>query len=129
MEKAISVPWWQLRFSKFDNAGAEAPSKLTIQPSTCFDMLNNQAAVLEVPLSIVEGYSRRIVLSGIDTKGLRFLSLSKGQSVDLAVEMNKDGNYGIPVPNYTDSISTKVVKIIQSYVGVVNKMVWRKDTL
>ena len=59
------------------------------------------------------------VLSGIDTKGLL-------QSVDLAVEMNKDGNYGIPVPNYTDSISTKVVKIIQSYVGVVNKMVWRK---
>ncbi len=60
------------------------------------------------------------VLSGIDTKGLL-------QSVDLAVEMNKDGNYGIPVPNYTDSISTKVVKIIQSYVGVVNKMVWRKE--
>ena len=60
------------------------------------------------------------VLSGIDTKGLL-------QSVDLAVEMNKDGNYGIPVPNYTDSISTKVVNIIQSYVGVVNKMVWRKE--
>ena len=60
------------------------------------------------------------VLSGIDTKGLL-------QSVDLAVEMNKDGNYGIPVPTYTDSISTKVVKIIQSYVGVVNKMVWRKE--
>ena len=59
------------------------------------------------------------VLSGIDTKGLL-------QSVDLAVEMNKGGNYGNPVPNYTDSISTKVVKIIQSYVGVVNKMVWRK---
>ena len=61
------------------------------------------------------------VLSGIDTKGLL-------QSVDLAVEMNKDGNYGIPVPNYTDeNVSTKVVKIIQSYVGVVNKMVWRKE--
>ena len=60
------------------------------------------------------------VLSGIDTKGLL-------QSVDLAVEMNKDGNYGIPVPNYTDeNVSTKVVKIMQSYVGVVNKMVWRK---
>ena len=62
------------------------------------------------------------VLSGIDTRGLL-------QSVDLAVEMNKDGNYGIPVPNYTDSISTKVVKIIQSYVGVVNKMVWRKENI
>ena len=59
------------------------------------------------------------ILSGIDTKGLL-------QSVELAVDLNNDGNYGIPVPNYTDSISTKVVKIIQSYVGVVNKMVWRK---
>jgi len=60
------------------------------------------------------------VLSGIDTKGLL-------QSVELAVNLNKDGYFGIPVPNYTDSISTKVVKIIQSYVGVVNKMVWRKE--
>jgi UDP-N-acetylglucosamine 2-epimerase len=58
------------------------------------------------------------VLSGIDTKGLL-------QSVELAVDLNTDGN--IPVPDYTDSISTKVVKIIQSYVGVVNKMVWRKE--
>ena len=60
------------------------------------------------------------ILSGIDTKGLL-------QSVELAVNLNKDGNFGIPVPTYTDSISTKVVKIIQSYVGVVNKMVWRKE--
>ena len=60
------------------------------------------------------------ILSGIDTKGLL-------QSVDLAVQMTKDGNYGIPVPNYTDDVSNKVVKIIQSYVGVVNKMVWRKE--
>ena len=41
--------------------------------------------------------------------------------------MTKDGNYGIPVPNYTDDVSNKVVKIIQSYVDVVNKMVWRKE--
>ena len=60
------------------------------------------------------------VLSGIDTRGLL-------QSVDLAVEMTKDGNHGIPVPNYTDDVSNKVVKIIQSYVGEVNKMVWRKE--
>ena len=60
------------------------------------------------------------VLSGIDTEGLL-------QSVELAVDLNTDGNYGIPVPDYADSISTKVVKIIQSYVGVVNKMVWRKE--
>ncbi len=59
------------------------------------------------------------ILSGIDTKGLL-------QSVDLAVQMTADGNHGIPVPNYTDKVSDKVVKIIQSYVGVVNKMVWRK---
>ena len=60
------------------------------------------------------------VLSGIVTEGLL-------QSVELAVDLNTDGNYGIPVPDYADSISTKVVKIIQSYVGVVNKMVWRKE--
>ena len=60
------------------------------------------------------------VLSGIDTQGLI-------QSVDLAVEMVKNGDNGIPVPDYADvNVSAKVVKIIQSYVGVVNKMVWRK---
>ena len=60
------------------------------------------------------------ILSGIDTTGLL-------QAVDLAVSLNSDGQYGIPVPDYTDiNVSTKVVKIIQSYVGVVNKMVWRK---
>ena len=61
------------------------------------------------------------VLSGIDTKGLQ-------QSVDVAVELIKDGHHGIPVPDYVDeNVSTKVVRIIQSYVGVVNKMVWRKE--
>ena len=60
------------------------------------------------------------VLSGIDTKGLL-------QSVDVAVELIKNGQPGIPVPDYMDeNVSTKVVRIIQSYVGVVNKMVWRK---
>ena len=49
------------------------------------------------------------------------------QAVDVAVEMNKNGDLGIPVPNYVDeNVSTKVVKIIQSYTGIVNKMVWRK---
>ena len=48
------------------------------------------------------------------------------QSVKLAVEMNRNNNLGIPVPNYTEDVSTKVVKIIQSYTGIVNKMVWRK---
>lgn len=60
------------------------------------------------------------ILSGIDEKGLL-------QAVDTAVELVKDGDFGTPVPVYTDeNVSTKVVKIIQSYVGVVNKMVWRK---
>ena len=60
------------------------------------------------------------VLSGIDTKGLL-------QSVDVAVELIRDGRPGIPVPDYVDeNVSTKVVRIIQSYTGVVNKMVWRK---
>ena len=62
------------------------------------------------------------ILSGIDTKGLL-------QAVDTAVEMVENGDNGIPVPDYTDeNVSDKVVKIVQSYVGVVNKMVWRKDS-
>ncbi|MCI5719031.1 MAG: UDP-N-acetylglucosamine 2-epimerase (non-hydrolyzing) [Bacteroidales bacterium] len=60
------------------------------------------------------------VLAGIDEHSLL-------QAVDAAVEMNKNGDYGIPVPDYADkNVSTKIVKIIQSYTGVVNKMVWRK---
>ena len=50
------------------------------------------------------------------------------QAVDTAVEMVKEGDNGIPVPNYVDeNVSTKIVKLIQSYTGVVNKMVWRKE--
>ena len=60
------------------------------------------------------------VLSGIDEKGLL-------QAVDTAVTMNELGDYGIPVPDYVEeNVSTKVIKIIQSYTGVVDKMVWRK---
>ncbi len=60
------------------------------------------------------------VLAGIDEKGLL-------QAVDTAVELNANNDTGIPVPDYTDEIvSTKVVKLIQSYTGVVDKMVWRK---
>ena len=60
------------------------------------------------------------VLAGIDEKGLL-------QAVATAVQMNLDGFYGIPVPDYVEeNVSTKVVKIIQSYTGVVDKMVWRK---
>lgn len=61
------------------------------------------------------------ILAGIDEKNLL-------QAVDTAVQMNRDGNLGIPVPDYVEeNVSTKVVKIIQSYTGVVDKMVWRKS--
>ena len=61
------------------------------------------------------------IIAGIDEKSLL-------QAVDTAVELVHDGDYGTPVPVYTDeNVSTKVVKIIQSYTGIVNKMVWRKE--
>ena len=60
------------------------------------------------------------ILAGIDEKSLL-------QAVETAVQMNLDGNHGIPVPDYVkENVSTKVVKLIQSYTGVVDKMVWRK---
>lgn len=60
------------------------------------------------------------ILAGIDEKSLL-------QAVDMAVELNKNQDFGLPVPDYIDeNVSTKVVKIIQSYTGVINKMVWRK---
>ena len=68
------------------------------------------------------GAARR---AGLDLAGIDGDHLL--QAVDVAVEMNKNGDYGTPVPDYTDeNVSDKVVKIIQSYTGVVNKMVWRK---
>ena len=61
------------------------------------------------------------ILAGITTEQVL-------QAVDTAVEMNRNGDLGTPVPNYTDeNVSVKVVKLIQSYTGVVNKMVWRKE--
>jgi len=60
------------------------------------------------------------IIAGIDEKNLL-------QAVETAIALNKDGNHGTPVPDYVDEhVSTKVIKIIQSYVGIVNKMVWRK---
>ena len=60
------------------------------------------------------------IIAGIDEKSLL-------QAVDTAVELCRNGQHGIPVPDYVDeNVSTKVVKIIQSYTGIVNKMVWRK---
>ena len=59
------------------------------------------------------------MLAGIDEHSLL-------QAVTTAIDMNEEGDYGIPVPDYIEeNVSTKVVKIIQSYTGVVNKMVWR----
>ena len=63
------------------------------------------------------------VLSGISEKGLL-------QAVDLAVDMTNNNDNGVPVPDYIDeNVSDKVVKIIQSYVGIINKMVWRKEEI
>jgi len=60
------------------------------------------------------------ILAGIDEKSLL-------QAVDTAVTAKTEGDFGIPVPDYVEeNVSTKVVKIIQSYTGVVDKMVWRK---
>ena len=60
------------------------------------------------------------VLAGIDKSSLL-------QAVDVAVDMGKVSEYGIPVPDYTEeNVSTKVIKIIQSYTGIVDRMVWRK---
>ena len=65
-------------------------------------------------------YRTCFILAGIDEESLL-------QAVDTAVTMNQAGDYGIPVPDYVEeNVSTKVVKIIQSYTGVVDKMVWRK---
>ena len=61
------------------------------------------------------------ILSGITEKEVL-------QSVDLAIEMNRNGDLGVPTPDYTDlNVSDKVVKLIQSYTGIVNRMVWRKN--
>ena len=60
------------------------------------------------------------ILAGITTEQVL-------QAVDVAVEMNKDGALGFPTPDYKDeNVSVKVVKLIQSYTGIVNKMIWRK---
>jgi len=60
------------------------------------------------------------VLAGIDEKSLL-------QAVETAIMMTENGDHGVPVPNYVEeNVSSKVIKIIQSYTGIVDKMVWRK---
>ena len=60
------------------------------------------------------------ILAGISTEQVL-------QAVETAVAMHQDGEYGVPVPDYVEEqVSTKIVKLIQSYTAVVNKMVWRK---
>lgn len=60
------------------------------------------------------------ILAGIDSKSLL-------QAVDMAITMNVNGDYGLPVPDYVEeNVSTKVVNLIQSYTGVVDRMVWKK---
>ena len=84
----------------------------------CLQM--NAFAVVSDSGTLPEESSFFFVLAGIDENHLL-------QAVDIAVRMNLEGDYGIPVPDYVEeNVSTKVVKIIQSYTGVVDKMVWRK---
>ena len=81
-------------------------------PAVCIRTSTERPEALDKPC---------FILAGIDEKSLL-------QALDTAVSMNAAGDHGIPVPNYVDeNVSTKVVKIIQSYTGVVNKMVWRKS--
>lgn len=81
-------------------------------PAVCIRTSTERPEALDKGNFILAGITREQVL----------------QAVDTAVEMNQNRDYGSPVPNYTDeNVSVKVVKLIQSYTGVVNRMVWRKD--
>ena len=97
--------------SFFTSVGKNFPAVCKTCPAVCI------RTSTERPEALDKGC---FVLAGIDEKSLL-------QAVDTAVELDKNGFCGIPVPDYTDeNVSTKVVKIIQSYTGVVDKMVWRK---
>ena len=106
------------------NAFAVVSDSGTLQEKSCFFTSVGHPfpavcirASTERPEALDKGC---FVLAGIDEKSLL-------QAVDTAVQMNLEGDDGQPVPDYVDeNVSAKVVKIIQSYTGVVNKMVWRK---
>lgn len=81
-------------------------------PAVCIRTSTERPEALDKGCFILAGITKKQVL----------------QAVDVAVEMNRNGDLGVPVPDYTDeNVSAKVVKIIQSYTGIVNKMVWRKS--
>ncbi|MBR5236040.1 MAG: UDP-N-acetylglucosamine 2-epimerase (non-hydrolyzing) [Clostridia bacterium] len=81
-------------------------------PAVCIRTSTERPEALDKGNFILAGITKEQVLSAVET----------------AVDMNKNGDFGIPVPNYVEeNVSTKVVKLIQSYTGVVNKMVWRKN--
>ena len=98
------------------------------------DELNYVISMFEKRLkdkSQVDGFSALRIPIKLDVLELDQDELTEDkdllQAVDTAVEMNENKDFGIPVPDYIEeNVSTKVVKIIQSYTGVVNKMVWRK---
>ena len=83
-------------------------------PAVCIRTSTERPEALDKGNFIIAGITTEQVLSAVET----------------AVEMNKNGDLGIPVPDYTEeNVSTKVIKIIQSYTGIVDKMVWRKEKL
>ena len=96
-----------------------SPGKnIKIPPGSLFARI--LSTVLHIFVSKASVAASEIVLAGIDEKSLL-------QAIDTAVEMNMNNDLGIPVPDYVDEIvSNKVIKLIQSYTGVVDKMVWRK---
>ena len=102
-----------------------------------WNILKSQIATSKTPEDEAIALLRSQIATAKDLSKIRTLPyaftrngigmLSSVLGSDTAVEMNQSGDYGIPVPDYIEeNVSTKVVKIIQSYVGVVNKMVWRK---
>ena len=105
----------------FENMGAQLVKEVSIKTNdvagdgTTTATLLAQALIREGMKNVTAGANPMVLKKGMD------------QAVDTAVELCRDGQHGIPVPDYVDeNVSTKVVKIVQSYVGIVNKMVWRK---
>ena len=105
----------------FENMGAQLVKEVATKTNdaagdgTTTATLLAQALVREGMKNIAAGANPMVLKKGMD------------QAVDTAVELCKDGQHGIPVPDYVDeNVSTKVVKIVQSYVSIVNKMVWRR---
>ena len=82
----------------------------------------------ETAVPLIKKYDNLLVVHAVMSNTCLSIGNICTFKYDTAVSLNRDGQYGIPVPDYIEeNVSTKVVKIIQSYTGIVNKMVWRKS--